>query len=383
MLLDKIDPRQRAWVEVSPQAIKANTQAIKGLLHEKCMLMAVVKADGYGHGSQTVAQAALAGGATSLGVATLQEGIDLRKAGIQSPILILGNLINPEDLDSCLCWDLMVTLSASKQAVLCQQLAEAQSKEFAVHIKVDTGMTRLGCDLEKASGLADLVHNLRNVCLKGIYSHLALADQPADQMSTIVGLTAIQRNKFDDILTQISARRNTICCHLANSAGMMRGGTLHYDMVRVGLALYGYSPLSDLNPDLSLEPALTVKARITFIREVPKGTGVGYGHTFTTTRKSRLAVVAIGYADGVSRSLSGKISAVIDGVLVPQVGSIAMDQLVLDITDHPSIKVGSVATILGKDGNVYISPKKWTQLSDLILWEVLCGFKHRLPRLVT
>ena len=135
MLLDKIDPRQRAWVEVSPKAIKENTKAIKGLLHENCDLMAVVKADGYGHGSATVSHAALSGGATSLGVATLQEGIDLRKVGISCPILILGNLINSEDLDSCLRWDLMITLSSSKEAFLCQKSAESQSKEFSVHIK--------------------------------------------------------------------------------------------------------------------------------------------------------------------------------------------------------------------------------------------------------
>jgi len=147
--------------------------------------------------------------------------------------------------------------------------------------------------------------------------------------------------------------------------------------------LYGYFPVNDFESDLNLTPALKVKARVTLIRDVEKGIGVGYGHFFKTYRKSKLAVVAIGYADGVSRSLSGKISASIDGVLVPQVGAIAMDQMVFDITDKPDIKIGQVLTLLGKDGEVFISPQKWCDLSGSIPWEVLCSFRNRLPRVVT
>ena len=153
-------------------------------------------------------------------------------------------------------------------------------------------------------------------------------------------------------------------------------------MVRVGLCLYGYSPIKDVDCDLNLMPALNVKARITLIRDVPIETGVGYGHLFKTKRKSRLAIVSIGYADGVSRSLSGKISAIVGGTLVPQVGAIAMDQMVFDITDAPNINVGMAVTILGSDGEQVISPQEWSDLSGSIPWEILCGFKNRLPRVV-
>ena len=380
MPLDKIDPRQRAWVEVSPQAIKENTQAIKGLLHESCDLMAVVKADGYGHGSETVAHAALSGGATSLGVATLQEGIDLRKEGIHCPILILGNLINTEDLESCLSWDLMLTLSSPKEAMLCQKLAEAQSKEVSVHVKVDTGMTRLGCDLENASSLVDLVQNLGNVCLKGIYSHLALADDENSAKSELFSLQ--QKQRFDYVLSSLSPENRNLCKHLANSAGTLRYKNFHLDMVRVGLALYGYSPIKKFRSNIVLQPALAVRARVTLIRDVPSGTGVSYGHNFKTKRLSRLAVVGIGYADGINRALSGKISVLIDGITYPQVGSITMDQMLIDITEKPNISVGAVVTLLGVDGPKSITPYQWSELSGSIPWEILCGFKYRLPRVV-
>ena len=147
--------------------------------------------------------------------------------------------------------------------------------------------------------------------------------------------------------------------------------------------MYGYFPLNDFESDLKLNPALKVKARVTLVREVEKGIGVGYGHLFKTPRKSKLAVVAIGYADGVSRTLSGKIFGSIDGVLVPQVGAIAMDQMVFDITNKPNIKTGQVLTLLGTDGEVFISPQEWSDLSGSIPWEVLCGFRNRLPRVVT
>ena len=154
-------------------------------------------------------------------------------------------------------------------------------------------------------------------------------------------------------------------------------------MVRVGLSLYGYFPAKDFESRLRLKPALKVKARVTLVREVEKGIGVGYGHLFKTNRKSKLAVVAIGYADGVSRNLSGKIYALIDGVMVPQVGAIAMDQMVFDITDKPDIRTGQVFTLLGTEGENFISPQNWCDLSGSITWEVLCSFRNRLPRVVT
>ncbi|WP_269621865.1 alanine racemase [Prochlorococcus marinus] len=380
MLFDKIDPRQRAWVEVFPSAITQNTLAIKSLLSDSCLLMAVVKADGYGHGSETVASAALRGGADSLGVATLQEGIDLRKVGLICPILVLGNLVTSEELDICLKADLMPTISCIQQIKLCQKIAEANSTKFNVHIKIDTGMTRLGCDLAIASELIYLIDNLPNIILKGIYSHLALADGESDNYAE--KFTSLQKTKFEKFISHVADRSHSCCIHLANSAGTFLGKELHFDMVRIGLALYGYSPLKKFQNNVFLQPALAVRAKVTLIRDVPSNVGVSYGHTFKTKSPSRLAVVGIGYADGVNRALSGKISVLIDGKFYPQVGSITMDQLVVDITENPHIKVGSVVTLLGPDGKACISPFQWSSISGSIPWEILCGFKYRLPRVV-
>ncbi len=380
MLLTNIDPCHRAWVEVNPAAIEANTKIIKNLLSKNCSLMAVVKADGYGHGALTVSQAALKAGAESLGVATLLEGIDLRKSKIDCSILVLGNLINNEELAACIDWDLMPTISNEREVLLCQKLGEKRNKQVKLHLKVDTGMTRLGCEINQASILIEKIDSLPNLSLEGIYSHLALADGDLKRKSEEV--TFNQKLKFEKVLSNLSHRHKPICRHLANSAGTLRDKALHYDMVRVGLALYGYSPIVQQKETFSLNPALSVKARITFIRDVPSGVGISYGHTFTTDTCSRIAVVAIGYADGVARALSGKISVLINGELFPQVGSITMDQLLIDVTTSPDIEVGSIVTLLGSDGSEKITPYQWSEAIGSIPWEILCSFKYRLPRVV-
>ncbi len=367
-------------MEVDPKAIKANTCNLKGLIDDNCLLMAVVKADGYGHGAETVSRAAILGGADNLGVATLQEGIELRIAGLDCEILVLGNLINIEELRACLHWGLIPTLSSFREALMCEKLAEASGRNFNVQMKFDTGMTRLGCDLKDAFSLINSIENLNHVSLKGVYSHLALAD--GDSQDDYSSVTALQQKRFDDFLAEISQSKLELCCHLANSAGTLLDSRLHYDMVRVGLALYGYSPISNHHDSLILKPALELKARVTLIRDVPSGVGVSYGHFFTTKRRSRLAVLGIGYADGVNRALSGKISALFQSRLIPQIGAITMDQMILDITEHPDVEVGSVVTLLGTDGPKTITAQDWSDVSGSIPWEVLCSFKHRLPRLV-
>ena len=370
------DPRQRAWIEVDSSAIESNTRALKGLIADGCLLMAVVKADGYGHGAETVARAALRGGADNLGVATLQEGIELRQAGLTCPILLLGNLIRTEEFEACIHWRLMPTLSSFRDALICQEIAEASGLKLNAHLKVDTGMTRLGCDLNEALTLIQTIDSFNNVVLKGVYSHLAMAD---DFSSSV---TIDQQQRFEKLVRVLDEKNNEYCCHLANSAATLRDSSLHYNMVRVGLALYGYIPDSHCKDDLGLKPALAVKARVTFIREVPKGIGVSYGHRFITKRSTRLAVVGIGYADGVSRALSGRISVLINSQLLPQVGCITMDQLLIDATDRADVEIGTVVTLLGFDGEQCITPQQWCNWGGSIPWEVLCGFKYRLPRIV-
>ncbi len=381
-LTGEADPMQRAWVEISPSSITRNVCLLKSRLAERCQLMAVVKADGYGHGSSVVASAAIEGGASQLGVATLREGIELREKGFDVPILLLGSLIDSHDFELGLQWNLMPTVSSMREAAICQKVALQCQKRFDLQLKIDTGMSRLGCDLATAPKLIKSIRSLEGVRLCGIYSHLALADGQFGGESERV--TELQNQRFYKVLESLPNSGRDFIRHLSNSAGTLRGKDFHYDMVRVGLALYGYSPIDDLDlsEPLDLYPALALRARVTLIREVPKGVGVSYGHRFVTERATRLAIVGIGYADGIPRSLSGRISALINGQRVPQVGAITMDQLVLDVTDCIDLSLGDVVTLLGTDGSTSISPKEWCVSTGLIPWEVLCSFKHRLPRLV-
>jgi alanine racemase len=373
-------PRQRAWVEVSEAAIAANATALRRSLSPGCALMAVVKADGYGHGAVPVARAAAAGGASSFGVATLQEGLELRQAGLESPVLVLGNLTQPEELRTCLHWQLMPTLSGMREALLCQNIAASSGRTMAVQLKLDTGMSRLGAAWGDGPRLVEAIAQLKSVHLAGVYSHLADADAPGFADG---GLTAQQQQRFEAVLAELQNQSLPPGCrHLANSAGTLRSPSLHFDMVRVGLALYGHRPASHLGGGLPLRPAMRVRARVSLIREVPAGVGVSYGHRFITQRPSRLAVLAIGYADGVPRLLSNQLQVLFAGRSVPQVGAITMDQLVLDATDSPDLDVGSVVTLLGEDeAGGCIAPEAWSEPCGTIPWEILCGFKHRLPRL--
>jgi len=336
--------------------------------------MAVVKADGYGHGAETVARAALQGGATSLGVATLQEGLELRRAGLEAPVLLLSNLNEPEDLRTCLHWRLMPTLSSLRDAQLCNALAADSGRCFDVQLKIDTGMARLGCSLSEGHQTAAELKSLEHLNLEGIYSHLACADEPND------ALTSLQQERFVSMLSALPEAGAGITRHLANSAGTLLNRELHHDLVRVGLALYGHAPASHLSNVIPLQPALAVRARVSLIRDVPAGTGVSYGHRFITQRPTRLAVVGIGYADGVLRSLSGHIHALHRNRQLPQVGAITMDQLLLDATDAAELEQGDIVTLLGQDGDLELSPQSWSNHCGSIPWEILCGFKRRLPR---
>ena len=232
--------RMRAWVDVDSGAIAANARALRRSLAATTALMAVVKADGYGHGAVAVARAALEGGATSLGVATLAEAVELRQAGVEAPVLVLGNLSQVEELRHCLRWRLMPTLSSMREALLCQNLASAAGRSMAVQLKLDTGMARLGADWQEGPRLVAAMGDLDAVDLVGIYSHLACADAPPEADD---GLTTTQQRRFDAVLSSL-AEQGLVggCRHLANSAATLRCRSLHYDLVRVGLALYGQAP---------------------------------------------------------------------------------------------------------------------------------------------
>jgi len=374
-----IDFKQRAWIEVKGKAIETNVRQLRSKLSKNCQFMAVVKADGYGHDAELVSQYAIKGGASQLGVATLNEGIKLRSSGVKKPILILGNLYTKRDLIICFKNDLMPTISSIRECLICNNIGKHFGSKFPLHVKVDTGMSRLGFEYDKFVQQFEKIKSFENILIKGIYSHLSSADEAKaiDSQS----ITQLQRLKFIELLKQINLdRNNEIKIHLSNSAGMLLSKDFHFHMVRVGLSMYGYSPLDKIDKNLLLKPALSLKVKVAFIRNIDKGVSVSYGGKFVSHRKTKLAVLSIGYADGVPRNLSGKIKVIHNNKFYPQVGSITMDQMMVDITDSNEIKVGSTMLLLGSDGDKTISPLEWARKSNTIPWEILCSFKNRLPK---
>ena len=252
-------------------------------------------------------------------------------------------------------------------------------KRQSIHLKVDTGMSRLGFASDEFVEQFEKIKSFENISIEGIYSHLSSADE--DNSLDPKSSTQLQRLKFKELLKQINLDSNhNIKIHLANSAGMLLNKDFHFHMVRVGLSMYGYSPFKENEKNLSLKPALFLKAKVSFIRIIDKGVGVSYGGKFVSRRKTKLAVLSIGYADGVPRNLSGKIKVIHHNNFYPQVGSITMDQMMVDITGSNEIKIGSTLVLLGSDGDKTISPLDWAKESNTIPWEILCSFKNRLPR---
>lgn len=367
----------RAWVEIDLAALAHNVRQVKSLLSPKTTLMAVVKADAYGHGAIAVAQTVLQSGASLLGVATLPEGIELREAGIKAPILILGATYTPEQIKAIAQWQLQPTLANFKQALVFSETLEVipQCQPVPVHLKLDTGMSRLGPPWQQAAQFVQLVQRLPKLQIASIYSHLATAES-IDQ--TVMRL---QQTKFESAIASIKSTGLPLpYLHLANSAATLTDSAFHYNMVRVGLAIYGLYPAAHLQSKINLKPVLQVKARVAQVKSIPPGTGVSYGHQFISDRELCLAVVGIGYADGVPRNLSNKMTGLIRGKRVPQIGAITMDQLMLDVSNIPNLQPGEVVTLLGQEGNENISADDWATQLNTISWEILCGFKHRLPR---
>ncbi len=375
-----VDPKQRAWIEVNGEAIEKNVRQLRSKLSKSCQFMAVVKADGYGHDAKVVSDYAIKGGASELGVATLKEGIKLRSSGVNKPILVLGNLYTKKDLIIAFKNDLMPTISSLRECLICNNIGKEFGLKFSLHLKVDTGMSRLGFESDKFIQEFEKIKSFENILIKGIYSHLSSADE--DNSLDPKSSTQLQRLKFRQLLKQINVGSNhNIKIHLANSAGMLLNKNFHFNMVRVGLSMYGYSPSAKIDKNLSLKPALFLKVKVAFIRVIDKGVRVSYGGKFVSSRKTKLAVLSIGYADGVPRNLSGKIKVIFKNKLYPQVGSITMDQMMVDITGSDEIKVGSTMVLLGSEGDKTISPIDWARESNTIPWEILCSFKNRLPRI--
>ncbi|MDT9178499.1 MAG: alanine racemase [Limnospira sp. PMC 1291.21] len=373
----------RAWVEVDRWAIANNVKQIRHLLSPETRFMAVIKADAYGHGAVSVAKIVSEIGVDDFAVATIPEGIELRRLGIQQPILVLGAVHTSDEIKAIAHWGLQPTLCTPTQALLFSETLQSIKRSLPVQLNIDTGMSRLGTWWEQALEFVQLVRGLPNLEISGIYSHFATADI---RDRTIMDQ---QHWRFQQVLAQIQEHTTLFsiptvkpCLHLANSAATLTDPALHYDMVRVGLSLYGLYPAPHLRSVVNLQPAMSIRARVTQIKTIEAGCGVSYGYKFIAKQKTPIAVVGIGYADGVPRHLSNQMKVLIRGQFVPQIGAITMDQLMLDVTAIPDLQVGEVVTLLGSDRHHSISADDWAEQLGTISWEILCGFKHRLPRIL-
>ncbi|MEL6353283.1 MAG: alanine racemase [Cyanobacteria bacterium J06627_28] len=380
----------RAWVEINLGALAHNVKTLKAMLPPETDLMSVVKADAYGHGAVTVAKVALRSGATWLGVATVPEGIELRQAEIDAPILVMGAVNDSAEIRAIAHWNLQPTIVNPEQAlVFSKTLSEQPLGEsiqcLPVHLKLDTGMSRLGYSWQKSVEFAQLVKQLPHIEAVSVYSHLATADSPDPTTMRL------QHERFESAIASLTtANLLPPRLHLANSAATIAAPNLHYDMVRVGLATYGLYPAPHLRPSTedandvskaSLQPVLEVKARLTHVKNIAAGDGVSYSHKFVAPQPMRIAIVGIGYADGVPRILSNQLEVILRGQRVKQLGAITMDQLMLDVSALKDVHPGDVVTLLGQASQHTLSADQWANRANTISWEILCGFKHRLPRI--
>lgn len=362
-----------AWAEVSAAAIEHNVRTLARTV-EPAAVWAVVKANGYGHGAHTAASAALAGGAAGLCVALVQEGVGLRDEGIDAPILVLSEQ-PPEALALAVRRDLQLTVYSVEQI---RALEHVGAVDHPVHLKIDTGMRRVGAEPDAAVAIADAIAASSATRLEGVFTHLAMADEPADPF------TAQQLDRFDaarDALMAAGHQPGVV--HAANSAGALAHPRSRYDMVRPGIAIYGISPGAPLDGPvrlLDLRPAIELKARVSHVKRVAAGERISYGlrHTFATA--STVATVPIGYADGVPRRLwSAGGDVLLAGRRRPIVGVVTMDQLMIDCGDD-AVAVGDEVVLLGGQGDERISPTEWADRLGTIAYEIVCGLSSRVER---
>lgn len=364
------------WAEVDLNAIKHNIKEIRRITSPEAKIMAVVKADGYGHGAYQVAQVVLDNGADRLAVAILNEALDLREKGIDVPILILG--YTPEEqADLIVKKDITQTVFNFSLAKELSRAAVEQKKKAKIHIKIDTGMGRVGLLPEEAVAVIKEILELPNLEVEGMFTHFAVADEKDKSY------TNEQFAKFMQVvkeLEQVGIRLPLY--HVANSAAIIDLPQMHFNMVRPGIILYGLYPSDEvLKENISLKPALTLKAKIAHLKTVPAGTSVSYGRKYITSKERVIATLPLGYADGYTRLLFGKGDALVHGQRAPIVGRVCMDQCMIDVTHIPDVKLGDEAVLIGSQGEDCISMEEMGRKIGTINYEVACMIGKRVPRI--
>jgi alanine racemase len=362
------------WVDVSIDAIKENVKAFREHIKPSSKLLTVVKADGYGHGAVEIAKAAIDSGADGLGVALLDEALELRQAGFQVPILVLG-YTKPEGIEQAVQENITLTVYSKDSIHAIHKACEKLNKRAKVHVKIDTGMTRIGLQTKEAALELIKMMDPNQIEIEGIYTHFADADNPD------ASYTQKQFNEFLEVTEYLEAQGFAIPIrHCCNSAGTIAYPKMHLDMCRVGISTYGLYPGEHLKEMIDLTQAMTFQTKPVQIKEVPAGQSISYGRTYTPDHTSVIATLPVGYADGFSRRLSNRGEVTVKGKRALIVGRICMDQAMIDITDIPEVTSDDIVTIFGDEHKGYVPLDEVADLLDTIHYEIVCLIGKRVPR---
>lgn len=369
------------FAEIHLDNFRNNLLSVRHMLDPHVKIMAVVKADAYGHGAIPCAKAAVDAGADYLGIGILEEGLELRRNGITAPILVLGSIFQDE-IEDLVHYDLSTVLCTQSLAEALSRSAGKVGKTVGVHIKIDTGMGRLGVLPENLLQLMEKVRQYSNLRIEGVSTHISSADDEDP------GYTLMQLSRFTETVAKLkSAGIHIPLVHCANSATLLKFHQSWFNMVRPGLMLYGALPSPSLKPyfaphnDRNFSPVMQLKSRIIQINSIPKGHFLSYGKRYVTQRDSLIATLPVGYADGLTRCLSNKMSVLIRGKRVPQVGTICMDMCLIDVTEIPDAQVGDEAVIFGHQQGETIAVEEVARQSGTLPYETLCAVSKRVPRI--
>lgn len=363
-----------AWIEVDLSAIAHNVRTLKARTAQGTKFMAVVKADGYGHGAVEVARAALSAGADRLGVATVDEAVELRLSGISAAVQLLSE--PPESsIPTLLEHGIIPAVTTREFAVALGKLASMRGETARYHLKIDSGMSRIGIRAEEAAEFAAGLADFPGLELEGTFTHFATADVPGDWE------VARQIERFSAAIEEMRTEGiDPGIVHAANSPATILYPKAHFNMVRCGIAIYGLHPAGSTKGEVDLRPAMSVKARAVLVKRIAMGEGVSYGLTWHAASPSTIATLPLGYADGVHRVLSNKMQALVGGQRVDQVGRICMDQLMIEIPRGLTMARGDEAVLVGQQGSGYLSMDEMADVAGTINYELACAFGSRLER---
>lgn len=368
----------RTYVEIDLGAALHNIKAIRNRIGEDVKLMAVIKADGYGHGAVELGEL-YKDVADYFGVATIEEAIELREAGLDTPMLILG-YTSPKQFDKLIEYSVEPTIYTIEAAKALSETAVKAGKEVKYQIALDTGMTRIGFQTsEESVDIVESISRLPMITLNGLFTHFSCADECDKTYSHM------QIEKYDWFVSKLVERDiNVPVKHMCNSAGIMEFDDCRFDMVRAGIVLYGLYPSEEVNKKaLELVPVMSWRSHVVNVFTAGEGVGVSYGATFKTKENTKIATVSIGYADGYPRALSNKGRVIIKGHSVPIIGRVCMDQMMVDITGLDDIEVEDIVTLVGFDGDEHISVEEVSELAGSFNYEFVCDVSKRVPRVYT